>query len=143
MWRLSILHTLEVDCADSPWPTRRWVTRIGLLDTSLALTNVSLLTVRVNDTLWFTSGDGVRVRDEAGLTSTDGVACPGHRALCPRATWRWVTRVWLDHTPLTLANVSLLAIRVDDTLRFTPRDSVRVGDQACLTSTDGITIASD
>jgi len=134
---------LEVDCTDSPRPTRRRVTRVWLLDTSLALANVSLLTVRVNDTFRFTPGDGVRVGDEAGLASTDGVACSCHGAISPRSTWRWVTRVGLDHTPLALANVSLLAIRVDDTLGFTSGDGVRVGDEAGLTSTYGIAIASD
>ena len=75
---LAMLHTLEVDSADSPRPTRGRVTGIRLLDTSLALTNVSLLAVRVNDTLGLTPGDGVGVGDEAGLTSADGVTCPRH-----------------------------------------------------------------
>jgi len=135
--------TLEVDCTNRPRPTRRWVTRVRLLDTSLALTNVSLLTVRVYDAFRLTAGDGVRVGDEARLTSTDGVACPGHGAFGSRSTGRRVTRVWLDDTSLALANVSLLAIRVDDTLRFTARDGVWVGDEARLTSTDGVAIASD
>ena len=129
---------MEVDCTDSPRPTRRRVTRVWLLDTSLALANVSLLTVRVKDTFRFTSGDGVRVGDQAGLTSTDGVACPGHRALSPRATGRWVTRVGLDDTPLALTNVSLLAIRVYDALRAAASDGVRRGDEARLTGANGI-----
>ena len=129
---------MEVDCTDSPRPTRRRATRVWLLDTSLALANVSLLTVRVNDTFRFTSGDGVRVGDQAGLTSTDGVACPGHRALSPRATGRWVTRVGLDDTPLALANVCLLAVGVYNALRAAASDGVRLGDEARLTGANGI-----
>ena len=140
IWPLSILHTLEVDCTDSPRPTRRRVTRVWLLDTSLALANVSLLTVRVNDTLGLTPRDSVGVGDEARLTSTDGVACPGHGAFGSRSTGRRVTRVWLDHTPLALANVSLLAIRVDDALRAAASDGVRLGDEARLTGTDGVAL---
>ena len=138
-----MLHTLEVNSADSPRPTRGWVTGIRLLDTSLALTNESLLTVRVNDTLGLTPGDGVGVGDEAGLTSADGVTCPRHGALSSGATGRRVTRVWLDHASLTLANISLLTIRIYDTLGLTPSDGVRIGDEAGLTSADGVTIASD
>ena len=71
---LAMLHTLEVNSADSPRPTRGRVTGIRLLDTSLALANVSLLAVGVNDTLRPAASDGVGLGDEAGLTSADGVA---------------------------------------------------------------------
>ena len=128
-----MLHTLEVDSADSPRPTRGWVTGIRLLDTSLALTNESLLTVRVNDTLGLTPGDGVGVGDEAGLTSADGVTIASDGALGSRSAWRRVTRIWLHDTSLALANVSLLAVGVNDTLRPAASDSVGLGDEAGLT----------
>ena len=52
----------------------RWVTRVWLHNTSLALTNVSLLAIRVDDALRPAASDGVRLGDEARLTGTDGIA---------------------------------------------------------------------
>ena len=49
-------------------------TRVGLLHTSLALTDVAALTIRVSDTLRATPSDRVGLRDEAGLTGADSVA---------------------------------------------------------------------
>ena len=49
------------------------LTYIWLDNTSLALTDVTTLTIRVPDTLRATPSDRVGLRDEAGLTGTDGV----------------------------------------------------------------------
>ena len=133
---------MEVKCAHSPGSTGRRVTRVRLLDTSLILTDVSLLTVRVNDTLRLTPGDSVGVGDEARLTSADGVTRPRYRALRPRSTGRRVTRIGLHNTSLALTDVSLLTVRIYDALRLTPGDSVGVGDESGLTSADGVTIPS-
>ena len=133
---------MEVKCAHSPGSTGRGVTRVRLLDTSLTLTDESLLTVRVNDTLRLTPGDSIGVGDEARLTSADGVTRPRYRALRPGATGRGVTRIGLHNTSLVLTDVSLLTVRVSHTLRLTPGDSVGVGDETRLTSADGVTIPS-
>ena len=133
---------MEVKCADSPRSTGRGITRVRLLDTSLTLTDESLLTVRVNDTLGLTPGDSVGVGDEAGLTSADGVTRPRYRALRPGATGRRVTRIGLHNTSLVLTDVALLTIRISHALRLTPGDSVGVGDEPGLTSADGVTIPS-
>ena len=50
-----------------------WITGVRLDDTSLALADVSLLTVRVYDALRAAAGDGVGLGDETGLTGADGV----------------------------------------------------------------------
>ena len=97
-----------------------------------------MLAVGVNDTLRLTPGDGVGVGDEARLTSADGVTIASDGALRSRPARRWVTRVWLHDTSLTLANVSLLAVRVNDTLGPAASDGVGLGDKAGLTGADGI-----
>ena len=133
------------------------LTYIWLDNTSLALTDVTTLTIRVSDTLRATPSDRVGLRDEAGLAPTDWVALHGEgewvtntsrdsnltskvdRTDGSRAAGTRNTRVGLLHTSLTLTDVAALTIRVSDTLRATPSDSVGFGDKAGLTSTDGVT----
>lgn len=49
------------------------------------------------------------------------------------------TGVRLLHTSLALTNVAAATVRIHQALRSTPRDGVGVGDQAGLTSADGVT----
>ena len=130
---------MEVKCAHSSGSTGRGVTRVRLLDTSLTLTDESLLTVRVNDTLWLTPGDSVGVGDEPGLTSADGVTIPSHRALGSGPTGVWIAGVGLDDTSLALADVALLTVRVYDALRTAAGDGVGLGDETGLTGADRVT----
>ena len=64
---LPVLHTHRVGA------TRRGITRVRPRHTSLALTDIASLTVRVSHTLRATPSDRVGLRDEAGLAGTDGV----------------------------------------------------------------------
>ena len=96
------------------------------------------MTVRVYDTLGLTPSDGVRVGDEARLTSADGVTIASDGTLGSRSAGRRVTGIWLHDTSLALANISLLAVRVNDTLRPAASDGVRLGDEAGLTRADGV-----
>ena len=68
---LPVLHTHRVGATGGGiagvWPRH----------TSLALTDVASLTVRVSDTLRATTSDRVGLRDESGLTATDWVALHG------------------------------------------------------------------
>ena len=137
------VQTLEIDSADSSWSTWWWVTRIWLFHTSLRLTNKSTATVGVNDTFRFAARDGIRVGNQSWLTPTDGIPRPGHRTLGTWSTGGWVTWVWLLNTSLTLTHKASLTIWISDTLWLTSRDCVWVGNQTSLTSTDGITSASD
>ena len=68
---LPILHTHRVG------PTGGGITRVRPGYTSLALTDVASLTVRVSHTLRATPGDRVGLGDEAGLTPTDWVSLHG------------------------------------------------------------------
>ena len=63
--------------------------------------------------------DGVRLGDEAGQTATDGVTINVGSAGGARAAGAGVARIRLLHTPLVTANISILAIWVNDTLRTT------------------------
>jgi len=121
-----------------PGTTRGGNTGVRLLHTLLVLTDETSAAVRVNDTLWPAASDGVRVRDEAGLTPADGVTRPSHGALSSGATRRGVAGVRLDNTPLALTDVTSLTVGVLDTLRSTASDGVRLGNEARLTGTDGI-----
>ena len=130
--------TSKINCTYSSWSTGWWVARIWFLNTFLILADVATTTVRVNDTLRFTSRDGIRVGYQTRLTSADGITWPGYWTVCSRSTWGGVTGVRFLNTSLVLTNVSPLTIWISHTLRFTSRDGVRVWDQSRLTSTDGI-----
>lgn len=111
--------------------------------TSLALTDISLLAVRVSGALWATPSDGVRLGDQTRLTATDGVSSKINSTHSSWTTWRWITGVWLLHTPLSLAHISLLAVRVNDTLWAAASDGVRLRDQSRLTGADGVAMLVD
>ena len=88
---IAISLTSKVDSADGSRATGTWNTGVRLLHTSLALTDVAALTIRVSDTLRATPSDSVGFGDKAGLTSTDGVTGPGQSTVGSRTTGRWVT----------------------------------------------------
>jgi len=102
------------------------------------LANISSLAIRIPDTLGFTSRNGIRVWDQTRLTSTDGIASSGDGALGSRSTGVGITGVRFYNTSSSLADVSLLTIGVNDTLRSTTCDCVRFWDETRFTGTDGI-----
>ena len=59
---------------NSPWPAGVWRAGVWSFNTLLLATNVSILTVRVNQTLRSTASDGVWLGDEAREAPTDRVA---------------------------------------------------------------------
>ena len=63
--------------------------------------------------------DGVGLGDEAGQTATDGVTINVGSAGGAGATGTGVARIWLLYTPLVPANIPILAIGINDTLRTT------------------------
>ena len=90
---IAISPTSKVDSADRSRTTGTWNTGIGLLHTSLALTDVAALTVRVPHTLRATPSDRVRLRDETWLTPTDGIAGPGQGTVGSGTTGGGVARL--------------------------------------------------
>jgi len=130
---LSVLHALSVGA------TRRWLTRVWTWDTSLGLTHVPCVTVWVTCTLRSTASDGIRFGDQTRLTSADGVSSEVNCTDSTRSTGRWIARIRFLNTFLILADVTTLAVGVNDTFRFTSGDGIRVGDETRLTSADGIT----
>lgn len=64
----------KVNCTYGSRPTWRWIARIRFFYTLLVLADVASLTIRVNDTFWFAARDGIRVGDESGLATTNGIA---------------------------------------------------------------------
>ena len=94
--------------------------------------------VRVSLALSATAGDGVRLGDVGGEAAAHGVPDTVHHTLCVGPAGAWITRVWPLYTPLALADIASLAVRVPDTLRSTPRDGVWLGDQPCLAPADGV-----
>ena len=83
--------TSKVDGTDSSRATGTGNTGVWLLHTSLALTDIAAATVWVSHTLRTTACDGVRVGDEAWLTSTDGVTGPRQSTVSSGTTGRGVT----------------------------------------------------
>ena len=96
------------------------------------------MAIRVDDTLGFTSGDGVRVGDETRLTPADGIAGASNGTNCAGTTGRWEARIWLLNTSLVPADQSPLAVWLPYTLRAAASDGVRLGDEARLTGANGI-----
>lgn len=64
----------KVNCAHGARPTWRWIARIRFFYTLLVLADVASLTIRVNDTFRFAARDCIRVWDESGLATTNGIA---------------------------------------------------------------------
>ncbi len=119
---------------------RRGIARIRLRHTPLALAHITVLAVRITDALRLASGDGVRIRDESGLTAADGVTAAGHRALRTGTAWRGIARIRLWHTPLAQAHVTaaMEALGITHTLWPTPGDGVGLRHETWLTLTDGV-----
>jgi len=63
-----------VDHASGPWPARRWVAWVWLLDAALVVADEAPLAVRIPHAFWPAASDGVRLGDEVGDAPTDGVA---------------------------------------------------------------------
>ena len=59
-----------VDCANGVGSAWGGVTRVWFFNAALVLTDKSIFTVRVPNTLWATASDGVRFWHQSGLTPT-------------------------------------------------------------------------
>ena len=109
----------KVGRADCTWSARSGHAGVGFDNTALASADVALLTVRVSHTLRLTSGDRVRVRNEASLASTDCISRPVHHALGAWTAGAWNTRIWFLNTTLVLADLASKAVGVSDAARLT------------------------
>ena len=136
----------------------RWVTRVGLHDTSLALTNVSLLTVWVNDTLGAAASDGVGLGYEAGLTGADGIAWSSQMivikedsieagltsridiTLGPGSAGVWLTWVGLGGATVGATDVAHAAVGVNHALGLAAGDCVGGGGEAGHAATLGVPV---
>jgi len=107
------------------------------------LTNVSLLTVRVNDTLWSTTCDGVRFWDQTRFTGTDGIACWVHIAPSSRSTGIGLAGIRFGSTSVGSADQTHPAVRINDALRFATCDGIRVWSEPRYTSTLWVSISVD
>jgi hypothetical protein len=85
-----------------------------------------VLAVRITDAFRLAPGDGVRIRDESGLTAADGVTAAGHRALRTGSARGGIAGVRLRHTPLAQADVAaaMEALGITHTLRPAAGDGV-------------------
>lgn len=123
--------------------TGGWVAGVRPGHALVVLADVAGGAVWVSLALSPTPGDGVWLGDVVGQASADGVAIGSHRALGVRPTGTWVARVRLDHTPLALTDVAALAIGIPHALRSTASDSVRLGNETRLATTDGVSSKVD
>lgn len=64
----------KVNCTHGSWPTWRRIARIRFFYTLLVLADVASLAIRVNDTFRFAARDCIRVGDESGLATTNGIS---------------------------------------------------------------------
>jgi len=119
-------------------PTWTWVAWVRLDHTPLALTDVTALAIGIPHTFRSTASDGVRLRNETRLATTDGISSKVDRAHSSRAARAWDARVGLLDALLVLTDVTALAVRVSHTLWFAARNSVRVWDQTRFASADGV-----
>ena len=104
------------------------------------LADVASGAVRVPLALPAAPCDGVRLGDVGGQAPADGVPSPRHCALSVGPAGAGGARVRLLNTPLALADVASLAVRVPHTLWPTAGDGVRLGDQPRVAPTDGVAI---
>jgi hypothetical protein len=120
---------------------RRGIARIRLRHTPLTLAHIAVLAVRITDAFRLAPGDGVRIRDESGLTSADGVTAPSHRAFRAGTARRRIAGVRLRHTPLAQADVTaaMEALGITHTLWPAASDGVRLRHEPGLALTDGVT----
>lgn len=118
----------------------RWVTRVGLHNTSLALTNVSLLTVWVNDTLGAAASDGVGLGYEAGLTGADGIASRIDITLGPGSAGVWLTWVGLGGATVGATDIAHAAVGVNHALGLAAGDCVGGGGEAGQAATLGVPV---
>ena len=112
-------------------------------NTSSSLTNVSLLTVGVNDTLRSTTGDGIRFWDETRFTGTDGIASGVHIALCSRSAGIGLAGIRFGSTSVGSADKTHPTVRINGALGFATCDGIRVGGEPRHTSTLRVSIPID
>ena len=120
----------------------RRVTGIRPWDTALALTDViaALEAVRIAYTLRATAGDGVRLGNEAGLTLTDGIAGPVHRAPRARTAGVRVTGVGLLLALVSPAHKAHTTVGIHAAFRLAGGDGIRIGRMAADAATLGIPV---
>jgi len=85
--------SISVWCTGCTRSTGGRITGIWLFYTLLIATYQSITTVRINYTLWSTSCDCVRLRDQSWKTSTDRISISVGSTSSSRTTGRWVARI--------------------------------------------------
>ncbi len=142
--------------ADGSRSARARVARVRLLDATLVFTDESCSAIGIPDALRSASGNGVRFRDQARLTSkkqkinqpclrwvrvnisgylpANWVSNRVHWAHRSRSAWARVARIRTLDAPLVLANKTGSAVRIPDTFRTTSGNCVRLGNQALVAS---------
>ena len=113
-----LISASNLRCTTSSSRTTRWrITRIRFFNTSLVITDITTWAIRIPNTFWSTSSDGIRFRNQARFTPTNGVgisvALFGSSAPSSRSTrWR-IARIrsgcgfLVQDTPVKrIANVS-------------------------------------
>ena len=128
----------KIGCADCSRSARTGHTGVGFDNTALAPADIALLTVRVSHTLRLAPGDGVRVRNEASLATTDCVSCPVHHTLGAWTAGAWNTRIGFLDTALVSADLASKAVGISDAFRTTAGDCVRLGHQSGLASANSV-----
>ena len=132
-----------VDLTSGSWATGTGITGVRPRHTLLVLADITMVAVRVYLALRSTAGDGVWLRDQTREAVTNRVSCPVRLAGGARSTGRGVARVWLLHTPVVLAHLSVRAVGVRVALIVTASDGVRLGNKARLTLADSIVVSID
>ena len=128
----------KIGCADCSRSARTGHTGVGFDNTALAPADIALLTVRVSHALRLAPSDGVRVRNEASLATTDCVSCPVHHALGAWTAGAWNTRIGFLDAALVSADLASKAVRISNAFRTTASYRVRLGHQSGLTSANGV-----
>lgn len=123
--------------------TRSGITWVWSRTALVSLANVTGTTICIPFTFMGTASDGVRLGNVGWQASADRVATSCHSALSIRTTGTWITRIRLYNTPLVLAYVTRLTVRINSALGTASSDCVRFRDQPRLTTTKWVTLEID
>ena len=128
-----------VDLTIGTRTTRRGVTGVRSLNTSLVLADEALATIIVSRTLWTTASDSIRLGDETRLAFTDGIVIRTHAASGSRTTGRGMAGISLGLARVILAHVPMLAVSISGALISTSSDGIRLGNESWKAIADRVT----
>lgn len=135
--------SITVDFASGSRSAGARVTRVWPLNAFLALADVSLVTVVVNDTLGSASSDCVRLGNQTLLAFADGIVIGTHPARGARPAGSRIAGISLLHALLVLADIATVTVVINDTLRSTSRDGVGLGHVSGLAVADRVSSPVD